>query len=325
MSKTKNKRKPAKARASLKKAAPPVSFSPFDTERMNRKIGKLLQGREFEDIDEANKFIGKVLERENVKDLGDTSMFAGDPIETAQELAFQSMEATSDRKSLELARNALELDPDCIDARMVVIQLTVADPNKRVDAFKKVLEDTRRKMGSEFFEENKGHFWGIVETRPFMRALETQAFLLSSLGRVGEAIAAMEEMLALNPNDNQGVRDPLLGLYLGESDVLKAHMLLNRYSEDDLAIFSWGRAIERFLSGDMAAARNALDKAFDSNPHILAVMAGVEDMPDDYGGGYSPGDVSEAWYCLSVLGPVFEKQPDFMTWLASELPRLLRA
>ena len=298
-------------------------FSRFDTERVNLKVGKLIEGKSFKDMDELNSFVNKAMNDGTLDARGSWLEGMDDPVEAAQELAFQSMEEDNDRKALALARKALSLDPDCVDARVVEIQITVDDADKRVNACKNLLAQAREKMGREFFEENRGHFWGVVTTRPYMRALEYLTHLLMSMERYDEAGAVMEEMIDLNPNDNQGVRDTLLGLYLGEGDVLKARSLLNKYPDDNLAVFSWGRAIERFLSGDMQAASKALEDALYANPHVLAGMAGIEEMPDDFDGSYSPGDIHEAWYCLIELGPVWEKQPDVTTWIASELPGLI--
>ena len=300
-------------------------FSRFDTERINRKIAKLVEGENFSDMDELDSFINRAMS-EGVLDAGSSGPAGMDePVEQAQELAFQAMEEPDDRKALELARMALKLDPECIDARSVELQITVDDPQERAKAFQLMLKQARKAMGKEFFEENKGQFWGVVTTRPYMRALEYLADLLVSLERFDEAIAVYEEMIDLNSEDNQGARDSLLGLYLGEGDVLKARSLLNRYLKDDLAVFSWGRAIERFLSGDMAEAREALKRAVRANAFVLAIMAGIEDMPEDYDGGFSPGDINEAWYCLMELGPVWEKQPDVLPWIASEMPRLIES
>ena len=72
-----------------------------------------------------------------------------------------------------------------------------------------------------------------------------------------DAIHVYERMLQLNPNDNQGVRDPLLGLYLTAGDLKGAGALLNKYENDALANFAWGRVLERFLSDDHAGAKAA--------------------------------------------------------------------
>lgn len=298
-------------------------FSRFATERVNRKIAKLVEGESFRDMDELDRFITRAMEEGTLDAASSGPAGMDDPDEQAQELAFQAMEEPDDRKALSLARRALKLDPESVDARSVEIQITMDDPQERVRAYKSLLERARKDMGKQFFEENKGQFWGVVNTRPFMRALEYLADLLVSQERFEEAIAVYEEMIELNPEDNQGARDSLLGLYLGEGDVLRARSLLNRYHEDDLAVFSWGSAIERFLSGDLPEARDALKKAVRANAFVLAIMAGIEEMPEDYDGGFSPGDINEAWYCLMELGPVWEKQPDVLTWIASELPGLI--
>ena len=66
-------------------------------------------------------------------------------------------------------------------------------------------------------KENKGMFYGIHETRPFMRCLHQCSFCLYAMGNTKECVKILEEMVELNPNDNQGVRDYLL-LYLLEVD-----------------------------------------------------------------------------------------------------------
>ncbi|MCJ7550313.1 MAG: tetratricopeptide repeat protein [Anaerolineae bacterium] len=49
-------------------------------------------------------------------------------------------------------------------------------------------------------------FWSDLDSRPFMRALHGQGLCLWRLGQRAAARAVFARMLALNPNDNQGVR-----------------------------------------------------------------------------------------------------------------------
>ncbi len=49
-------------------------------------------------------------------------------------------------------------------------------------------------------------FWFDLDSRPFLRALHGQGVCLWRLGRIAEARAIFERLLALNPSDNQGVR-----------------------------------------------------------------------------------------------------------------------
>ncbi|HXY17585.1 MAG TPA: tetratricopeptide repeat protein [Gaiellaceae bacterium] len=63
-----------------------------------------------------------------------------------------------------------------------------------------------RALGPRIFAEGAGYFWGLVETRPYMRARAALAALLWKLGRREEALEHARELLRLNPNDNQGIR-----------------------------------------------------------------------------------------------------------------------
>jgi hypothetical protein len=56
--------------------------------------------------------------------------------------------------------------------------------------------------------------WGALYNRPFLRCLQGLGLCHWRMGRTAEALAVFERILALNPNDNQGVRfcrEALLG------------------------------------------------------------------------------------------------------------------
>jgi tetratricopeptide (TPR) repeat protein len=60
-------------------------------------------------------------------------------------------------------------------------------------------------------------FWGDVVSRPYMRALHGKGLCLWRLKRADEARWIFQQMLRLNPNDNQGVRFLLHDLKQGLS------------------------------------------------------------------------------------------------------------
>ncbi|KAL9065196.1 MAG: hypothetical protein Q9161_008395 [Pseudevernia consocians] len=73
---------------------------------------------------------------------------------------------------------------------------------------------------SHLFEEHAGHFWGIMETRGYMRAryaLVEALLKIKTYTAVEAAHGHMMDMLRLCRSDNMGVRDqvPALGLRLG--------------------------------------------------------------------------------------------------------------
>lgn len=48
--------------------------------------------------------------------------------------------------------------------------------------------------------------WGLIDNRPFLRCMHSYGLCLWRLGRFDEAAHIFENMLWLNPSDNQGVR-----------------------------------------------------------------------------------------------------------------------
>lgn len=102
------------------------------------------------------------------------------------------------------------------------------------------------RLGLNSFAENKTYFSGLLETRPYMGARTELAQLLCGAGRAEDAIRHFEALLELRPNDNQGVRDILLGRYLLCDKLTGAQRLLHDCRENATAIFVWGRTLKRF-------------------------------------------------------------------------------
>ena len=61
-------------------------------------------------------------------------------------------------------------------------------------------------LGKEAFETEMRHFWGLLETRPYLRARAGLAQSLWDCGLHDAAIAHWRGILRLIPNDNQAIR-----------------------------------------------------------------------------------------------------------------------
>ncbi|KAF8963242.1 hypothetical protein BDZ97DRAFT_1821224 [Flammula alnicola] len=67
----------------------------------------------------------------------------------------------------------------------------------------------KKALGNDCFDDegdSVGHFWGILETRPYMRVLQALVRLYFESGRVKESAQTIIEMLRLCPGDNMGQR-----------------------------------------------------------------------------------------------------------------------
>jgi len=59
--------------------------------------------------------------------------------------------------------------------------------------------------------------WGYIDNRAYLRAIQYQADLYADEREKDKAIELYQLLLRLNPNDNQGVRYTLAGVYAGIS------------------------------------------------------------------------------------------------------------
>lgn len=289
--------------------------SHFLSERMNRAIGRVVKEKGFESIDDANKYLNKHFIGRKLDDFLEKMEY--DPIEEAQELAFKAMEAENPGEMIIFTLEALVLDPNCIDALMQAAQISSTTDEDLINRIKLIISRAEKNMGEEFINENKGHFWGVIETRPYMRALGFLAEMQLELDQTEEAIQVYEKMLDFNPHDNQGIRYILIGLYLEEKNLPKVRKLLKEYDNEPSAVFQWGHVLERFLSGDLIAAKKAFKKAEKRNPLVLDYLTAKKRVPDESPALYTPGEESEAIVCFEEIGQAWLKYPEAIVWLQS--------
>ena len=123
----------------------------------------------------------------------------------AEALLHQAFQSDDPAEVVALARQALEVWPDCADAYVLLAE-QARGPQEALELYALGVEAAERDLGEAAFREAVGHFWGVLPTRPYMRARHGLAQSLWVLGRRAEAVEHYQEMLRLNPTDNQGVR-----------------------------------------------------------------------------------------------------------------------
>jgi len=236
------------------------------------------------------------------------------PAEKAQELCFEAF-STHGRRRVQLARQALEVCADCADAYVILAE-QAGTLEAKLDHYAKGVAAGERALGPQPFEEHGGHFWGVSSTRPYMRARLGLALCLDEAGRSDEAVDHFQEMLRLNPNDNQGVRYLLMPKLMQSGRDAEAARLLKDFREES-ANWAYARALLAFrLSGRSAATRRELREAFRTNPHVPQLL--LEDELPPTPPHYSPGSPEEAVICCEELGPALAETEGALDWLLAE-------
>jgi len=278
-------------------------------ERGSLGIMDLLQGKQFGSIAETNAYLQKVIEEG-----GPPEARTDTPLKKAQQVAYDAMEASGHRR-VELARHALEISRDCADAWVLLADME-KNTQKALEYAREGVAAGERVLGKEYIETEAGNFWLLIETRPYMRALLSLGDSLRASGDMDEAFRVYQEMLRLNPGDNQGVRDIIAQCFAeaGRDDLFE--MILERYGDDPGASIVYGRALWLFRKeGPGEAANKALDDAVRQNPFVPEYLLGKRPYPRDLPDYYSFGDRNEAIiYALSATRS-WAATPGALTWL----------
>lgn len=241
------------------------------------------------------------------------------PRRRAQELVYDAWEAPDRKTEVRLAREALRLDPRCVDALHILAEAPGRRDEEQIAELRRIVQIAEADLGVQGVKEWRGHFWGVLATRPYMRVRAHLGEVLRDTGRLREAIREFQGMLRLNPNDNQGVRYELLGCYLAEGRLANARGVLRRYGNESSAVFAWSEVLLRWLVSDEAGARRALVRARAINPSVAKYLTGRKKPPRHSPDLYSPGGESEAIICVHEIGLAWERHPDAVHWLRARL------
>lgn len=251
--------------------------------------------------------------------------FGGEPhdnaIDAAQDIMYDAWEASDRKRRIALARKALDLSPLCADAYVLLAQETAGNLDEAIEFYRQGVKAGEKAIGKAAFRDDVGHFWGVLETRPYMRARQGLAQTLWDKGVRDEAVTHYRDMLRLNPNDNQGIRYLLLDcfLILGCDD--DATKLIKRYKEDGSAAWSWSRALLAFRqSGDCPESRSALLQAIGNNAHVAALLLGDKKMPRRLPAYIGMGDKNEAVAYVHGAVAAWAATPSALAWLRTCRP-----
>lgn len=242
-----------------------------------------------------------------------------EPVDAAQQIMYDAWEAEGPQQQLALARKALDASPDCADAYVLLAERASTFP-EAIDFYEQGVAAGARALGEDGFEEFDGHFWGFLETRPYMRARQGLAECLWIIGRRDEAVEHYREMLRLNPNDNQGIRYRLVSALLELEQHEEIERLLRQYEDDASAEWAYSRALLAFRQeGDTEHARHLLTEAQSANDYVPAYLTGAKPMPGELPGYITLGGEDEAvGYAASSLA-AWKNSPGAIAWLRKTL------
>ncbi|WP_162197934.1 hypothetical protein [Pseudoalteromonas rubra] len=246
--------------------------------------------REFDD--EGQDF-GKVLLKQRrmiptyVANTAYAMRFADDMVEVLGEYGI------TDEEMLEQAHEAFN--------EMLEEVLDRDDEEAIADYDRLVMRFEENMITPEYVTENMGVFWKMHETRPYMMLRAKRAQLNLCYGKPEKAVEELQDLLRLNPNDNQGNRYLLLNCFIVMQDWAQLRDCLGQLSECSTFTQAAHALMSYATEGDTAHSREAKRALKEHNSHFLKVATGQKRTKPCHD-SYSPGSEEEVDFYLEAGG-----------------------
>jgi tetratricopeptide (TPR) repeat protein len=154
---------------------------------------------------------------------------------------------------------------------------------KAADLWKQGIEFALKLFPSNFSIQQDRLIWGFVVNRPFLRLYHSYGLSLLWNGAAEKALEVVENLVSLNPNDNQGARALVVecNFELGQPEGVLA--ICNQYRNEGLEQLLYGRVLALFQLGDVKKASKALHRAAQHLPLVAnELVKPTHRRPKDY-------------------------------------------
>lgn len=279
-------------------------------------LQEFLKNNNVENIDEANEKLQEFIKMYNNGEIE----YENTPLDDAYKILEEAQNARNEKEAIKLAKKAYEKSPECFDA--ILFQCDLEENGiKRMKLLDDGLEAEKNRLTKEkyFDKENIGHFYGIFETRPYIRGLVVKAEYLLEEGKLRQAESICKEVLRLNENDNMGARYLLMAIFATleeENDILK---LYKKYPEEDLEM-SFPLFALYYKIGNDKKAKEYLNRVNKCNSNFVKFFNGtIKEIDKVNPGYYSRGDSSEIFMYLERYGYLLITMPRLHEYVIENL------
>ena len=238
--------------------------------------------------------------------------------DAAFELRFNNDLTLSDEDEAEFNNSFLDEEPSELDELDELLELVLADTEQKALEPIKMLLDIMESglITKQFIKNNTGHFWDLHETRPYMMLRAHRARIHALHGYTQKAQSELEELLTLNPNDNQANRFLLMNCLIINKQWEKLNALLADFDSQELHATA-SRALSAFVKhGDSKPANEYKKMLQQQNKHFTKILTGQEKLKEQQPPYYSPGSKEEVGVYLDSLGKqAWISVPASLFWL----------
>lgn len=190
---------------------------------------------------------------------------------------YEALDLVAERRYIEaepILRHLVETCPNHIDA-ITHLAVVMRHTGREIEAL--ALAEFAVNTGNRYIQ---GDFvlgtdrlpWHILYNRPYLRACFELGREYMGRKMYVDALSLFNEMLALNPEDNQGARELAVNCLFQLNMPSEVLAVCGDYPNDILPGITWGRVLALFQTENLDAARLALAQARETTPKVAVEL-----------------------------------------------------
>lgn len=169
----------------------------------------------------------------------------------------------SPRIARRMFRSLIHRYPEHVDAHhhLALAYFRDGKPKKAAKAWESGMEFALKLFPPNFSLSRDQLPWGFIENRPFLRLYHSYGLSLMRMRKTEQALEVFENILSLNPHDNQGARALVVECNFALNRPEAVLGLCDRFRHDGLEQLLYGRPLALFQLNRGTEAAKALRRA----------------------------------------------------------------
>lgn len=249
-----------------------------------------------------------------------------DNLRDANNVMERARHAGNDDEYIQLCRQALALSNDCVEAHMGLYSYEALSPEDKIARIRQAISAAERVITERGFRELKDNLWETRTSRGYLIALEDLADTLIEQGERNEAIELYQQILDLNPDDNQNICLWLPPLLLDAERYLDLARFFKKENTKYCIWLLFTKALFLFkTSGRSLRSSEAMEEALQYNPHVIEFLAGLRELPEEQPLTYAIGDEDEAAAYVLAYGEQWLDTDGALEWMADVTAKTIQS
>ena len=187
-----------------------------------------------------------------------------------------------------------------------------------VKYLEKAIEEAKKKIDQELFEDMKGRLWLEIDARPYLKLKEELAYVHFAEEKYDEAIKEYKEILKLDELDNQGIRFYLANLLILTKRFDEFEELIKEFNEDTSTFMTYARALYYFIKNDQVNSKRFIKLALEANINVPKFLLDLEIIDLPIPDTYTSGDEVEAMHYYEIASHTWLSAEKALYWLTDE-------